>query len=181
MKKQNLIIGVVAVFIIGSVIGNVAIQRFNTPPEPSAETQSLAGTTMPAFALPALDGVIEQSEQWADKVRIINFWATWCLPCKKEIPMFMELQTHYQAQGAQFIGIALLDDPEAVKNYVTETNINYPILLGGSDSEDIATLLGNDVGIIPYTVLIDRDGDFAFFRFGEISREQLDGEIKKLL
>jgi len=177
--NKKLIMGAVAVFVIGVVIGNYAIKWFRQPPEPSTATQSLIGTTLPQFSLVGLDGVREDVSQWQGKVRVINFWATWCPPCKREIPAMIELQESYGRQGLQIVGIAM-DNSEAVQEYVKESAINYPILLG-DDAIEIAEKLGNDMGLLPYTVIVDQTGAIAYIRYGEVDRDTLESEIKKLL
>ncbi|MDZ4261960.1 MAG: TlpA disulfide reductase family protein, partial [Pseudomonadota bacterium] len=117
--------------------------------------------------------------QWQGKVRVINFWATWCPPCKREIPDLIELQASYGNQGLQIIGIAL-DNRAAVSEYVEESGINYPILLG-DEAVEVAEKLGNDMGILPYTVIVDQLGNIAYVRYGEVQRDTLESEIKKLL
>jgi len=179
MNKKVTMIGAIAVFVIGVVIGNYAIKLFRQPPEPSTATQSLIGTALPQFSLVGLDGVREDVGQWQGKVRVFNFWATWCPPCKREIPAMIELQESYGRQGLQIVGIAM-DNREAVQEYVKESGINYPILLG-DDAIEIAEKLGNDMGLLPYTVIVDQAGNITYIRYGEVERNALESEIKKLL
>ena len=179
MDKKLIIGGALVLFLVGAVGGNYAIQQFRQPPAPSSAAQTLIGTPMPPFTLQNLSGVSEDVNQWQGKVRIINFWATWCPPCKREIPHLIELQESYGKQGLQIIGIAL-DGKEAVNDYVNESGINYPILLG-DNAIDVSEMLGNDMGILPYTVIVDQVGDITYLRYGEVERSTLESEIKKLL
>ena len=80
--------------------------------------------------LPDVFGNIHSISEWQGKILIINFWATWCPPCRKEIPEFIALQEQYSAKGLQFIGIAI-DDQDSVQEYLVSTKINYPMLIGG--------------------------------------------------
>lgn len=171
--------GAVVVFAIGAVIGNYAIKLMRQPPEPSSATQTLIGAPLPQFSLLGLDGVREDINQWQGKVRVINFWATWCPPCTREIPAMIALQESYGRQGLQVIGIAL-DNNEAVQSYVKESGVNYPILLG-DEAIKVSEQLGNDMGILPYTVIVDQLGNVAYIRYGEVERDTLENEIKKLL
>lgn len=181
MKNQKLVmVGAVVIFLVGAVMGNYAIKMYRQPPEPTAESQSLIGTKVPEFSLLGLDGVREKNEQWIGKVQVINFWATWCPPCKREIPTLIKLQNDYRNFNLQVIGIAR-DDTEAVRQFVEEIGINYPILVGDDDVIEVSELLGNDLGILPYTVITDQAGNITFIKYGEVDRETVENEIKKFL
>lgn len=180
MDKKLVMVGAVAIFAVGMIAGNYAIQGFLKPPEPSAETKSLIGTSVPDFTLLALDGVRENNKQWLGKVQIINFWATWCAPCKDEIPELIALQEKYGGQGLQTIGISIDSKKEEVVEYAKQAQINYP-LLHGRDAMDVGFILGNDAGIIPYTVIIDRSGKISLIKYGRAKREDLEPTIQQLL
>ena len=180
MKNKHVIIGAVAIFLVGAVLGNYAVKMFRTPPEPSAETQSLIGSKLPEYSLLGLDGVRERGEQWLGKVQVINFWATWCPPCKREIPTLIELQNNYRNHNLQVIGIAM-DDAEPVRAYAKKSGINYPVLVGEQDVIDVSEQLGNDLGILPYTIITDQAGNITFIRYGEVDAATLENEIKKLI
>jgi thiol-disulfide isomerase/thioredoxin len=106
----------------------------------------------------SLDGVPSQLQQWQGKLLLLNFWATWCVPCTKEIPELVKLQDRYGAQGLQIVGAAV-DDPDAVKRALPKLKINYP-LLGGSTDDLTADMekLGNGFGALPFSVLISPQG-----------------------
>jgi len=177
--NKKVMIGAVVIFLIGAVIGDFAIKMLRQPPEPSAEAQTLIGSALPSYSLLGIDGVRENSAQWLGKVQLINFWATWCPPCKREIPALIKLQNDYRNQGLQVIGIAL-DNAEAVKQYAEEQGINYPVLVGDDDAVEVSVQLGNDMGILPYTVIVDQLGNISFIRYGEVDRESIENEITKL-
>jgi len=180
MNKKNVMAITVAIVIFGAVIGNFAVNMFSQTSEPAAEAPSLIGSSLPEYRLLSLDGVRENGNQWLGKVQIINFWATWCPPCKREIPVLIKLQNDYKDRGLQVIGIAL-DEAEAVANYVKEHGINYPTLAGDDEVVEVSEKLGNDLGILPYTVIADRAGKISFIRYGEVDRQTVENEIKKLL
>ncbi len=100
---------------------------------------------------------------------LINFWATWCPPCKKEIPDFIELQKDYSDQDFQIIGIAI-DDEQAVQEYVTEIGMNYPNMVVESEGVGLAKRYGNGIGALPYTVIINRNGEISHTIMGELSK-----------
>ena len=170
------IVSLVAMGTVGSFI--LQADRQSVAAEEKAPT--LIGTPLPPFSLKAVDGVAEDIAQWHGKVQIINFWATWCPPCKREIPALIALQEQYLNQGVQVVGIAL-DDVELVKAYVDESGINYPILVGEGDVIDVAEQLGNTMGILPYTVIVDRSGNISYVRYGEVSKKTIESEILALL
>lgn len=127
-----------------------------------------------------LAGVRQPIAQWRGKVLVVNFWATWCPPCRQEIPEFIALQKQYGAQGLQFVGIAL-DEKAKIQNFVDEVGINYPILVGDLEAVALAQASGNRMGGLPYTVIIDRQGKLVTTETGALSREKLTAIITPLL
>ncbi len=180
MNKKNVAVITVAIVIFGVIIGNFAVSMFSQTSKPAAEAPSLIGSKLPNYSLLSLDGVRERSEQWLGKIQVINFWATWCPPCKREIPTLIEVQNEFRDHNVQIIGIAL-DDPRAVEKYVAEIGINYPILVGDDDVVRVSESLGNDMGILPYTVIVNQAGNISFIRYGEVDKETVESEIRKLL
>jgi peroxiredoxin len=130
----------------------------------------------PAFTLQNLDGKNVKLSDFKGKVTIIDFWATWCPPCRAEIPDFIDLYKTYQKKGLVIIGIALDDKPK-VQKFVKDQKINYPILLG---NQEIANLYGGISGI-PTTFIIDRKGEIIKTFVGQRSKEDFETIIKGLL
>lgn len=127
---------------------------------------------LPDFSLPDLSGVQHNIYEWQGKILIINFWATWCPPCRKEIPEFIALQEQYSNKGLQFIGIAI-DEQEAVNQYLNSTKINYPVLIGEDKGVALAHQLGNIVDTVPFTIVVDQHRQIIHRQPGEFSREQI--------
>ncbi|MEQ1667230.1 MAG: redoxin family protein [Sulfuriferula sp.] len=127
-----------------------------------------------------LAGIRQPIAQWRGKVIVVNFWATWCPPCRAEIPEFIALQQQYGAQGLQFVGIAL-DEKAKIQSFVDEVGINYPILVGDLEAIALAQASGNRMGGLPYTVIIDRQGKLVATETGALSREKLTAIITPLL
>jgi thiol-disulfide isomerase/thioredoxin len=138
------------------------------------------GQMVLAARLLGLDGKPQPLEQWRGKVLIVNFWATWCAPCREEIPGFIKFQDRYGARGAQFVGIAI-DTAERVAPYAREIGINYPVLVGGLETMDFARQAGNRASVLPFTLVIDRNGHVAATTVGILRPEKLENLLKPLL
>jgi len=146
------------------------------------ETNGPLDQKRPDFTLPDRIGIPHKISEWDGKVIVLNFWATWCRPCRKEMPMFYQLQQDYQDKGLQFVGIAI-DDRAAVDAFFEQTGIkvNYPILIGDDEAITIAKDYGNEFGVLPYSAIIDRHGLVRYLHYGEISREQIEEQIAVLI
>lgn len=136
----------------------------------------LIGSKAPAFVLPDLNGHQYSLSQWKNKFIVLNFWATWCAPCKKEIPLFNEIQEDF-SEDIQFIGIAI-DNARDVKKFTQLIPINYPNLIGGLNATKLIVEYGNRSGSLPYTVFIDRSGKIASAASGKITKSFLLKQIK---
>lgn len=136
----------------------------------------LIGTPAPEFSMPDLAGDSPASAHWKGKVILLNFWASWCPPCLKEIPVIVELQENYREQGFQAVGIAL-DRESDVEKFAAKIEVNYPILVGLPQAVDLSRKLGNPLGVLPYNVLIDRAGIIRLIRPGEWSADELEAVL----
>ena len=139
---------------------------------PSAEVSGVA----PAFTLMDVNGRSVSLASLRGKVVILDFWATWCPPCKREIPDFIKLQSEYGSKGLQIVGIAL-DQPNKVQAFVKDNGMNYPVLLG---TDEVAANYGG-VEAIPTTFIIDKNGKIVTKYEGFRSKETFESQIKKLL
>jgi thiol-disulfide isomerase/thioredoxin len=133
-----------------------------------------------ATRLGDLQGTLQHVEQWRGRVLVVNFWATWCAPCREEIPAFVRLQDSHRARGVLFVGIAI-DQPENVVRFAREFRMNYPVLVGGLGALDLLRQAGNQAGVLPYTVVIDRHGRLVSQHVGEMKSEQLEALLRPLL
>ncbi|MFP4607198.1 MAG: TlpA family protein disulfide reductase [Thiohalospira sp.] len=149
------------------------------PPGEEPST-SAKGESRPAFSLPDLDDEERAIRDWDGEVVLLNFWASWCPPCRREIPAFIEVQEEFGDQGLQIIGVAI-DDRQAVVDFLDPMDVNYPILLAGEEGISLAEDYGNRMGTLPYTVLIDRDGEIVERWREELSREDVAEAIEPLL
>ena len=138
------------------------------------------GSQRPEFSLPDQDGVTRKLSEWDGKVLVVNFWATWCPPCRKETPAFVELQDKYGDKGLQFIGVAI-DEKDNVEDFADTYGVNYPMLLGDLEAIKTSKAYGNRFGTLPYTVIVDRQGKISFIQRGELLKTTAEEKIKALL
>jgi len=141
---------------------------------------SVLNEKRPEFSLPDLEGVTHHIKEWDGKVILLNFWATWCPPCRREIPAFIELQDTFGKDGFQVIGVAI-DEKDAVTDYTDGLGVNYPVMLGNSTALKISAAYGNRFGQLPYSLIIDRKGIIRFIGKRELSFKDIEEQIKPLL
>jgi len=187
MKQWQLLVTIVVLALLSAVAGFQLQQFLKTDNNKQAiviknpiAVEDVIDTKIEDFSLFDVDGEQRQLSEWQGKVIVINFWATWCAPCRAEIPDFVELQQQYSNDGLQFIGIAL-QQAEEVRDFIAEFNVNYPTLVGSNDVIKVSKKLGNDIGALPYTVIIDRDGKIIFTRRGPLSKSEAELVIRTLL
>jgi thiol-disulfide isomerase/thioredoxin len=189
MKKAVLIIPAVAV---AAVAGALA-QRWlasEQAPEPALEAPLVAdsplvagvmglapGTTvvpdaLPDFEMPEPDGTVRTLGDWKGRPLMVNYWATWCGPCREEIPLLNKLRAEGHTPKLEILGIAV-DHEEAVMEYVGETPIDYPILIGDEQAYNQLTALGMQLAL-PITVFTDREHRILMVKTGELHREEAE-------
>ncbi|CAI8787780.1 TlpA family protein disulfide reductase [Methylocaldum szegediense] len=173
MNSSKLLYGLLA---LAALLLGILAQRWMSG-EPSAPPN---GASVDSVSLRDLDGNPRDIAEWKGKVLVLNFWATWCAPCREEMPEFTRLQTELGGKGVQFVGIAI-DESEAVQDFLKETPVNYPILLGDERAVAWAERLGNRLGVLPFSVVFNRDGQLVDAHIGPFSREQLTEVLKPLV
>jgi len=137
----------------------------------AAEEPAAMPETLPDFTLGDLAGKPTSIRSWPGKSMIVNFWATWCAPCRREIPLLRELQKQHGAEGFQIVGVAV-DIREDVVKYAQEIGIDYPVLIGEQDGLDAVNKFGQGSIGFPFTVFTDNQGRIVLFHLGEIRKEQ---------
>ncbi len=174
MKRDPVILIVVAVVISLMLVFGIQKTRHSRPPGAG----QLQGQPAPDFSLASLDGKTLTLSDYRGKAVLLNFWATWCEPCKIEMPWFVELQRQYGPQGLQVLGVAMDDtDPKDIADFAKKMGVNYPIVVGKE-------AVGDQYGGIPYlpsTFYITRDGKVMDRVYGLVSRSEIEGDIKRAL
>jgi thiol-disulfide isomerase/thioredoxin len=130
--------------------------------------------------LPDVNGVEQPLAQWRGKVLVVNFWATWCAPCREEMPEFVRLQHELGPNGLQFVGIAA-DSADKIAQFAQELQLNYPALVGGYGAIELSGTLGNKLMALPFTVIVDRKGRVAHTQLGPIREAKLRSIVGTLL
>ena len=147
-------------------------------PGPSVVKAKSDRKTAPDFSLKDVNGRPVKLTDYRGKVVLLNFWATWCGPCKIEIPWFMEFEQKFKDQGFAVLGVSMDEDGwEAVKPYISEKKINYRVVLG---DDSVGNLYGG-IASLPTTFLIDRDGAVAATHVGLVGKNDYKSEIEKLI
>ena len=145
------------------------------PPQPA----QLEVMTHPAFTLPDMEGVDREFSEWNGKYRLLKFWATWCAPCRREIPLLKAFQEQHGENGFQILGIAV-DYPEQVASYAEEAQFNYPILVGQQDAMAVAESSGIEFIGMPFTMFVAKDGEYVGAYIGELHQSHLDDVVNIL-
>lgn len=133
-----------------------------------------ASTVAPMFTLTFDDaqGHPQPLSQWKGRWLLVNFWATWCAPCVEEMPMLQQAARDYRSRDVAFVGVGI-DTAAAIRRFQAELKIDIPLLVAGAGGTDLARLLGNESGALPYTVLIDPAGRVIRSRLGLLKPELL--------
>ena len=151
-------------------------------PEPQAAEPPQAISTGPLFAASFKDfnRKMQPLEQYKGKLVVVYFWATWCAPCRAEVPELIALHEKYKAKNMVVVGIAI-DQADKVEKFAKEFGISYPLLVGGNEALELSKKLGNRIGGLPFTVIIDHQGKVIAKVLGETPKGKLEGILKPLV
>jgi thiol-disulfide isomerase/thioredoxin len=172
-KRRGLVYALAALLALG-----LGIYAFWLLPEPAPGSRD-SGTLM-ALSLPDVDGNPQSLSQWRGRLLVVNFWATWCAPCKEEMPMFVRAQRAHGAKGLQFVGIAV-DDVAKIRQFAGEIGLNYPALVGGYGAMELSKTLGNTVMALPFTIVVDPKGNVVLTQLGPVREAQIEKLVADFL
>lgn len=180
-KSTLLMVGLAVLGLIsGYLFNNWQHQQKLTQVKLNNNQETAVSNIRPLFKLKDIEGKVRDIKEWDGQVLMINFWATWCPPCRKEIPAFIEVQEKYKDKGFKIIGIAL-DEKQAVIDFTDPMGVNYPILLAEQEGIALTKAYGNRLGVLPFTVIVDRKGNIVHRQRTELTFEQVEAMIKPLL
>ena len=166
-------------FLLVAAMAGFAGFNFKRASLVSPPTESAAQRLM-SLSLPDPSGRLQALSQWRGKVLVVNFWATWCAPCREEIPALMKVQMQFAPKGVVIVGIAL-DDVAKVQEYAANFRIDYPLLLGGIETLNMNNDLGNRAGVLPFTIVLDRSGKVVQSHAGALTEASLGAILASLL
>ena len=146
---------------------------------PATATTSAKGVIQ-GLVLTDIKGQAQGIDQWRGKVLVLNYWATWCHPCREEMPGFSRLQDKYRDKGVQFVGISI-DTAEKIIEFQKETPVNYPLLIGDMAIMRSSAEFGNDRQALPFTAVLNRDGRLAMTRLGRWTESDLELKLLGLI
>jgi thiol-disulfide isomerase/thioredoxin len=185
MKPSRRHILIVAATLLAAITGYFAIQNRKqerlpaSTPAVSPVDAAEATAKLLSLTLPDAKGASQSLRQWQGKILVVNFWATWCSPCRKEIPGFSRLQQKYADKSVQFVGIAF-DSADKIDEFSKHTAIAYPTLIASQTLAPITVGLGNAANGLPFTAIIGRDGRLFQSRLGVWQETELEAILADL-
>ena len=178
-RREALILGAagLAAATAGFLLGPILLRSLNG--SDAGEDATAGYGALGSATLLDLAGQTRRLSEWRGRILIINFWATWCAPCREEIPLLMAARSKYSGSGIEIVGIAI-DNLSKVRDFATSFSISYPILLAEADGLDLMRKLGNSLGGLPYTVVVDRRGTPVHRKLGALTQGELEGILDPL-
>ena len=173
MSRVLLIFGVALLSLMAGALFMAARMTPAVSENAVAATTEAGANSHPSFELMGLDGRMRDFDEFDGRHRLLNFWATWCAPCRREIPLLKEFQAEQGDDGILVIGIAV-DVMEEVQQYAEAAEFNYPILVGEMDAMAVAEQSGLQFHAMPFTMIVTADGEYLNAHFGELHRPDLD-------
>jgi thiol-disulfide isomerase/thioredoxin len=169
-RREALILGAVGAVAAGAglLAGAFALQ-----------SRSGAAALLSA-AFPDLSRRPRRLIEWQGRILVCNFWATWCAPCREEMPMLTEVRQNYASKGVEFVGIGI-DSAAKIVQFSKNYPVSYPLLVAGPEAVELMRGLGNSGGGLPFTIVLDRSGTLAHRWLGVLSREELEGALARML
>ena len=179
MSRIMLIFGAALLALVAGALFYAARMPVEVEIPAAPEPRQLEVVTHPSFTLPDLEGTDRDFSEWDGSHRLINFWATWCAPCRREIPLLKAFQDEHGKNGFQVLGVAV-DYLEEVIRYAESAEFNYPILIGQQDAMAVAESSGIEFIGMPFTMFVSRDGEYVGAYIGELHQSHLDDVVSIL-
>jgi thiol-disulfide isomerase/thioredoxin len=170
----------IVMFILGFGIYFFLLQPNSPLKSVLGNDTKLSTATLFAAKLPNENNVQQALKQYQGKIIVLNFWATWCGPCREEMPELSQLHAEHLNKDVVVLGVAI-DTVALIKEFTQDTPVSYPLFSAEDEGMALAHALGNDRGVLPYTVIIDRRGNVVKTYFGRINKELLESTLKPLL
>lgn len=172
-----LVLGGIA--LLAGAIGH-RLGEFGKSAETMTMTEASSSLPIPDLVLHDLNGQPQHFAQWHGKLLIVNYWATWCLPCREEMPGFSRLQEKHRDKGVQFVGIGI-DTAAKIAEFVKTTPVSYPLVIGDIGVMENSAALGNTLQALPFTAVFDRRGKLFSTKLGRLSETDLDRQLLELI
>lgn len=172
----------IAVILLAAILAGAFLYRQIGEPTAAGEPPSRSGPSLPdevAFTLPDLDGNPRALSEWDGTARLVNFWATWCAPCRREIPLLKETQAEHGPGRVQVIGVAV-DFRDDVLAYAETAGFNYPVLIGEEEAVAAVEASGFEFVGLPMTMVLSADGALLKMHMGEIHAHQIEAIVAVL-
>ncbi len=180
MKQNTVVLSVVAVLsaLMGVYVSKQQVGQISEEVQAAAKKKQ-ADPVEQFFAmqLPDSEGKPQALAQWRGKPIVLNFWASWCAPCVKEMPALSKTQLDFASRGVQVLGIGI-DSPQAVQEFKNKHQISYPLLVSGMEGSELARSFGNQAGGLPFTILLDANGKVKKTYLGILQFDQLYLDIQ---
>jgi peroxiredoxin len=169
-RRDVLIIGAVglAAAAAGAILGPLALQSQSGAPE------------LLSASFPDLAGRQRKVLEFEHRVLVANFWATWCEPCREEVPLLVAAYEKFRTAGGLVLGIGI-DSAEKLKRFAAEYDVSYPVLIGEDQGLELMRKLGNSAGALPFTVVLDSHGRIAHRKLGAVHKDELEAILARLL
>ncbi|HXZ48990.1 MAG TPA: TlpA disulfide reductase family protein [Usitatibacter sp.] len=161
-------------------LAGLSLWLANEPALPKPGSADLAPAALYAATFRDAGGQPLSLARFEGRVLVLNFWATWCAPCRREMPGFARLQSRWSSRGVQFVGVAN-DDPAKVASFGRELGIGYPLLTGGDEVDELARRLGDRDGSLPFTVVLDPQGQVLEQRIGAYPEDALEAALQRFV
>jgi thiol-disulfide isomerase/thioredoxin len=172
MTRRGTALWVAAVALLAAVSG-IAVRQW------LGQKTLQAVEELYSLSLPDPAGTPQPFNQWRGQVLVVNFWATWCEPCREEVPALVRSHQKWAGKGVQIVGIGI-DSAAKIQQFAKEYGVTYPLAVAGLEAVDVSRRLGNTAGALPYTLVLDRHGRVASTHLGGLTQPALDALLTPL-